>query len=366
MSMNQFLVAACSVALSTFAFAQRTTWPVAGTHCYVGTIAAENGPQRIQMTLSLPDVPGQLGSDAQAVSGECRRERRGVSMRLVGDGIDTKGFLIVREYAPSDQGDGDGARVCTGRFEGRIDGGARRFYGTWIGTDGKQRRSFDVQLVAVGQEVGMRTPLGGTWADQSLCIIGGGALASATSRVLRDGVCARLEATCEVEPEPTWAEDRVTEGDAITAPTARFVEDGSTKVAAFFVGDKLVSVGSTFRVYSGGAHANTTYGCLNLVEREGKVVSLQLADLALTPDFGPKLHELVWRDLGRQGASGAKTPPESSRDLNSFDCFLLSPAGVLFGFAPYEVGAYAEGSFFVHLTWPQLQGLLAPPRELYL
>ena len=42
----------------------------------------------------------------------------------------------------------------------------------------------------------------------------------------------------------------------------------------------------------------------------------------------------------------------------------LSPAGVLFGFAPYEVGSYAEGCYFVQLDWTTLKGVLAMPPEL--
>jgi hypothetical protein len=125
-------------------------------------------------------------------------------------------------------------------------------------------------------------------------------------------------------------------------------------------------VGSTFRVYSGDAHANTTYGGLNLVAREGKVGALQLADLALTPDVGPKLHELVWRDLDREGASGDGPSPDSLGGLKPLLLLVLWPASVLFVFALYEVGGFAEGPFFVPLTWQQLPGLLAPPRELYL
>lgn len=362
---QETLVVVLLVAMGTVAVAQRPTWPTPGTHTYVGEIKASAGPLRIQMTLTLPKQRGELGTEVQAVSGEYRLERQGMAFGLSGDGIDKQGNLVVREYTKPKNRNSEAEDVCTGRFDGTLDAGARQFRGVWIRADNKVRWPFEVKLVAVTQEISISTPLGVHWEQQSLVFFGGSELANATTRALRDAVHAQLDVDCEVEPEASWAEGRVSASKDLRAPTAVGTTTGSQKFAAFHVGEKLVSIGSTSRVDGGGAHPNTYFSCLNLVQRGGKVVPLHLPDLVLTPAAGAELYRLVWSELQRQGASGAQVPPREPSYEKDLANFVLSPAGVVFGFAPYAVGGYVEGSFFVKLSWAELQGVLAPPKELY-
>lgn len=127
----------------------------------------------------------------------------------------------------------------------------------------------------------------------------------------------------------------------------------------------LVSLSGEVFSYTGGAHGNTYFASKNYWIKDGKVVQLKLSDLFL-PDsnFINSLSELCINDLKKQKAgwvTGGEVRRFKEEDLG---IFVLSPAGLVFAFAPYVVGSYAEGPYFVNIPFTELEGLINPSGPL--
>ena len=110
---------------------------------------------------------------------------------------------------------------------------------------------------------------------------------------------------------------------------------------------------------SGGAHGNWgVYGMYFI--RVGELVTeLNLEDLFKEDsDWFSTLSRLIIGGLREQEASGAMGEDFA---LNRVDLtFTISDRGLVFLFSPYEVGSYAEGSFFVTVPWGALRPMLRP------
>lgn len=121
--------------------------------------------------------------------------------------------------------------------------------------------------------------------------------------------------------------------------------------------------------FSGGAHGNSHFTALNFaLADDGTVQSLGLWDLlAKSRTNAEQLSRLILADLRRQRASsvlegGIKSfTAELERDSIPFT---LQPGGLAFHFAPYAVGAYAEGDYEVRIDHKSLLPLLRPGSRL--
>lgn len=129
-----------------------------------------------------------------------------------------------------------------------------------------------------------------------------------------------------------------------------------SKVSLSIVHDDLASGYLERYEFSGGAHGNTSFHPLNYGVRNGKSVRLKLTDL-LAPGVraADVLEEIVRPELNRIKLS-QELEPVDSIDAGLADRFVITPAGITWLFAPYEVGPYSDGSFFVKISWEKLAG----------
>jgi hypothetical protein len=67
--------------------------------------------------------------------------------------------------------------------------------------------------------------------------------------------------------------------------------------------------------------------------------------------------------LLKQGAVwGLAVAEDAEIDASEFSVFVLTPEGISFSFAPYEVHCYAAGSFFATIPWGEIAGIVDAER----
>jgi len=121
----------------------------------------------------------------------------------------------------------------------------------------------------------------------------------------------------------------------------------------------LISMSGEVYSYSGGAHGNTNFISHNYWIREGKAVELELADIFL-PNSGymKVLSDYCINDLRKNGAGWVVNGEIKSFEKKDLGVFALSPESITFAFAPYAVGSYAEGPYFVRIPYSELESVL--------
>lgn len=124
---------------------------------------------------------------------------------------------------------------------------------------------------------------------------------------------------------------------------------------------ELVSLSGEVFSYTGGAHGNTYFASRNYWIKDGKAVQLKLSDLFLpNSKFMDTLSGLCINRLKKQKAGWVIGGEVRGFKEEELGVFALSPAGLVFAFAPYAVGSYAEGPYFVNIPFSELEGLIDP------
>ncbi|MCW5935630.1 MAG: DUF3298 domain-containing protein [Fimbriimonadia bacterium] len=105
--------------------------------------------------------------------------------------------------------------------------------------------------------------------------------------------------------------------------------------------------------YSGGAHSNRFYHTVNvsIVDREARL--LKLRDVMARGVPLKEIEQIVLTKLNaikRQRGADPMTELQPSQ----LEQFVLTPTGITWIFEPYAVGAYAEGDYFVRVTYEEL------------
>ncbi len=128
-----------------------------------------------------------------------------------------------------------------------------------------------------------------------------------------------------------------------------------------YYSDDLLSMSGESFSYTGGAHGNTFFISSNYWIKDGKAVQLKLPDLFL-PNSGymKLLSDFCMNDLRKKGAGWVVNGDLKEFKEEDLGVFAISPRGVMFAFAPYAVGSYAEGPYFVEIGYGELGGVLNP------
>lgn len=109
--------------------------------------------------------------------------------------------------------------------------------------------------------------------------------------------------------------------------------------------ENLISILFTY-TSQGGAHSNTGYQSLNISVTDGRASSISLESLfKKKSDYVKILSGLCKTDLKKQEAELY----EKEFSKRQLDVFNLTADSIRFFFAPYVVGSYAVGSYFVSI-----------------
>lgn len=145
-----------------------------------------------------------------------------------------------------------------------------------------------------------------------------------------------------------------------------FMEDLITSTWLFnydysieYYSDELISFTGLVYSYTGGAHGNTYFVSSNysIDEKDSKLI--ELSDLFKKDSHYVKvLSELIIKDLQKQKAGWVVNGEIKSLKEDEIGPFALSPRGIQFAFAPYAVGPYSDGAFFVTIGYENLKSIL--------
>jgi hypothetical protein len=271
----------------------------------------------------------ELTIEGNGLSGWVRRA--GVERPIEVEGTVTEGDRgpAVR-FSAADDGSGYGT------FDGVItlSEDDRRFgiVGRWIGPDGA---SLPFETARVAEYGALDLRQGRIDARRSLPFFIDPAL-SALNPPLHDAALTELTEFFEEGREMLVAGDLY------------FGWSSDEATAIRYLGDGFLSAFSRIHSYTGGAHGNTFYRVFNLRIVDGVATPLALGDL-FRPDSGylAPLSDYVMAELERQGAEDVVSGALVTLDEEDLATFTLAPDGLTFAFAPYRVGYYAQGSFFV-------------------
>jgi hypothetical protein len=126
-----------------------------------------------------------------------------------------------------------------------------------------------------------------------------------------------------------------------------------------YASKQLLSMLETIDSYTGGAHGNIGFASHTFLKEDDGVRKLELRDLfTKNADLNP-LVTFITQDLTTQEASFV-ADGSVVLDENSISVFTLSPRGISFHFAPYEVGSYAEGPREVTIPFEMVKESLRP------
>jgi hypothetical protein len=304
---------------------------------YIGNIG-ENLP--VQMELSL---------DGSEVRGSYYYDKKGIPLSLSGQ-VNLKGSTIKL----SEIGD---KKKNTGEFNGTFTpipkGMGITIEGTWSSVDGNTRLPFKLTKVA----------------NYDFSLIKQGKYSEAKwsypKLISKDEVIQNVSIKLRERMKPALEEFQkdAKEGfmtDVITS-TWLFTYDYSIE----YYSEKLVSFTGLVYSYTGGAHGNTYFVSSNYTINDGDSKLLKLSDLfKKETNYVTVISELIIKDLHKQKAVWVVNGEITSLKEDEIGPFALSPRGIQFAFAPYAVGPYSDGAFFVTIAYEDLKDIINPEAPL--
>jgi hypothetical protein len=124
-----------------------------------------------------------------------------------------------------------------------------------------------------------------------------------------------------------------------------------------YAGERLLSLLETTDWYTGGAHPNYGFTEHNFLRNGDELERLELPDLFAANADLSGVATFVKEDLNRQEAS--LIPEEfNAKTLEDSSSFTVSPEGIIFHFAPYAVGSYAEGYYEVTVPFEEVNDIV--------
>ncbi|RMF60527.1 MAG: DUF3298 domain-containing protein [Calditrichaeota bacterium] len=143
------------------------------------------------------------------------------------------------------------------------------------------------------------------------------------------------------------------------APLYELGWDQSIECRIHFFSPELISLLISISEYTGGAHGNLRFRTLNYTSIERNFRELTLNELFLpNSNYVDILSRLCVNDLKIQGASLITSQQVKTFSESDFSEFTINPAGLTIYFAPYEVGAYAEGPYQVFIPFNLLKDVI--------
>ncbi|RMI04740.1 MAG: DUF3298/DUF4163 domain-containing protein [Calditrichaeota bacterium] len=297
---------------------------------YRGTI---DGTFAIQMDLTVTGTK---------ITGSYYYEKTGLPLTLKGEWRRADHRLLLREL--------DDRQQQTGMFDCAFDPATPNLEGTWRSADGA--KAFSTRLVRVATY---------QWVDTT------GHLVEARAMYPRF-----------TSPDPMTEQlSRAVEDSALTA-FRRFVQEAkeyasidreligapwylSYECEIRYYSPNLVSMLITEHTFTGGAHGNVEFSALNRVWQNDAWKELRLGDLfRQNSGWAIRLGDLVLEDLRRQQAAWVMDGTVHQLAEKDLGVFTITPRGIEFAFAPYLMGPYAQGVFFVTVPYADVRDLLNP------
>src|SRR3990167_590708 len=300
---------------------------------YVGTIG-DNFPVQMELVIDSGDVSGSYMYD-----------KVGIPIPLTGE-FDLKSSAL-NMVEQDEKGQKTGTFKGTVRSEGKSFG--MYIEGEWSKANGLSTLPFKLTKVAdfVSTNVNAKSQYEASYMYPSF-ITDTKANREITERLEREAVSEKKKFAGEAE-----------EYFGSQESAGEWQENFSYSIE--YYSPELVSLSGEVFSYTGGAHGNTFYMSSNYLIKDGKALLLSLSDL-FTPksNYVKVLSDYCIRDLRKQQAGWVLNGELKELKADDLSAFVISPRGITFAFAPYAVGPYVEGSYFVTVGYAGLKGAINP------
>ena len=137
--------------------------------------------------------------------------------------------------------------------------------------------------------------------------------------------------------------------------------DQTQEVNVVFQSPKLLTLGSYFYAYTGGAHGNHGYNYVSIDLSKNRQLTI---DDVLTKDGQKKLQPLLEKYFRK--SYGLKSTEALSKGglfenkIEPNDNFYVTAKGICFDYQPYEIGPYAMGEISIFIPFTELSPWLKP------
>ena len=321
------LVVLAGLCLGQGAFAER--------FYYLGAV----GEQGVQMALSV---------EGDSAKGHYYYDRVGVLLDLVGT-VDAEGNVELREFTRAGSPLG---RQQTGTFTGKLSASPNdygsSFQGAWESPDGEVR-PFELSRAAEYVELNLGQGRIEARADYPFFLT---PLDGLNRRLQTDVLTSSFDFVQE-------GQGHLLEGELYNGWTLQ------RELRLEYASDTLVSISETLYVYTGGAHGNTGLAGYTYLLEDGRVRTVRLADLFKTDaDYLAVLEPLILEALLEQEAQWVVDGTVATLGEDDLGSFTLSPRGLTFGFEPYAMGPYAQGTFEVTVAFGDIASVIDPDGAL--
>lgn len=291
----------------------------------------------------------ELVIDSTDVTGSYMYDKVGIPLSLTGD-IDTDTSIITLT-----EQDDKGQK--TGTFKGKLVSEGTNFgksiEGTWTKADGANKIPF--KLGKIAYYVYSELKAGGKY-EMSYLVPDFLSEAKPARDITETLEKKALEEQAKFTKE---AEDFFGTSDS----AGEWQENYSYSIE--YYSPDLISLSGEVFSYTGGAHGNTFYMSSNYWIKDGKAHLIGLSDL-FRPNSGymKVLSDYCMGDLRKQNAGWVVNGELKELKAEDLGAFAISPRGISFAFAPYAVGSYAEGSYFVVIPYSELKDVISPSGPL--
>ncbi|MGB2691130.1 MAG: DUF3298 and DUF4163 domain-containing protein [Thermodesulfobacteriota bacterium] len=298
---------------------------------YVGSIS---GNLPMQMELSL---------DGTELRGSYYYDSKGIPLSLLGE-VNLKESTIKL----SEIGD---KKKKTGEFNGTFtsipEGMGLTIEGTWSSPDGNTKLPFKLTKVA---NYAFSVIKQGKYSEAKWSyplLISKNEVIQNISTKLKDSMKPQIDEYQKDAKEGFMS-------DLITS-TWLFTYDYSIE----YYSDELLSFTGLVYSYTGGAHGNTYFVSSNYWINNEDSKLLKMADLfKKETNYVKVISDLIVKDLKKQKAGWVVDGEITSLKEDEIGPFALSPRGIQFAFAPYAVGPYSDGAFFITIAYEDLKDII--------
>jgi hypothetical protein len=285
-----------------------------------------------QGKLAKQSITMEIGPDTSGTPAQYRYLRYGPSIAMDVADAAKGGVDLTEELRSGSAG---------GRFHGQLDDNGN-LSGTWTSADHNKWIAFNFKRIADLSQYAVREPK--FTVEYSVPQF---TAKTPFYRAVNDLLTHQLKE----DMNSTVADYRKSIQDA---DGDRLPWQNKTNVEVLHADDAMVSLLYTTDEYTGGAHGNYGYTAKTYVWQDGELVELAASDL-VSPKSISKVTDMLIAELARRHASSA----EDARTIK-LDDEVINPTanGLMFTFAPYQVGSFAEGSYTVILPYSKLDGMI--------
>ncbi len=285
---------------------------------YVGTI----GNNRVYMDLSI---------NGDSLTGYYFYYKKGAHIELEGSIGTDKGFKL-NEYA-----NGNPTGVFTGMLKD-----LNKLTGQWTSPAADKKFQYELNLIAQRRE----------FKSDSYDII----IEYPQFFFINQSLCQNLNDTLKTfayNLYRNFAQDINEYISLETPPPFLYVQ-----YSIEYFSSEVISLLFTHCEYTGGAHPNTYYSAFNLLLTGNKITQIELGDLfTKNSNYCKELSDISIAALKNQNASFV-IDGEVKDVSDMLDVFNITPTKLVFTFAPYLVGSYAEGTYTVGIPYKDIKAVI--------